>query len=87
MTTLLINIKELVQVRETSISKVSGADMKTLPKLENAFLYIVDDVITDFGLNSQNKLFFSFFITAVITQKCTVIIASIEIIWEVFKRL
>ncbi|MEM6686267.1 MAG: imidazolonepropionase [Bacteroidota bacterium] len=50
MTTLLINIKQLLQVRETHISKVAGISMKTLPILENAYVYIVDDVISDFGL-------------------------------------
>ncbi|MFK7750710.1 MAG: imidazolonepropionase, partial [Kordia sp.] len=56
MTTLLINIKQLVQVRETNISKVSGADMKTLPKLENAYLYIVDDIISDFGIMADIQI-------------------------------
>ncbi len=56
MTTLLINIKQLIQVRETNVSKVSGADMKTLPILENAYLYIVDDMISDFGLMADIEI-------------------------------
>jgi len=49
MQTLIINIKELLQVRETTIEKVSGADMKILPNLKNAFLLIENDTISDFG--------------------------------------
>ncbi|WP_369754063.1 imidazolonepropionase [Flavobacterium sp. WC2409] len=50
MTTLLINIKELLQVRETSVAKVSGAEMGMLPTIKNAFLVIKDNLIADFGL-------------------------------------
>lgn len=49
MTTLIINIKELLQVRETLIAKVSGAEMAILPTIKNAFLVIKDNLITDFG--------------------------------------
>ena len=49
MTTLIINIKELMQVRETSIAKVSGAEMAILPTIKNAFLVIKDNLIADFG--------------------------------------
>jgi imidazolonepropionase len=49
MTTLIINIKELLQVRETSISKVSGAEMAILPTIKNAYLLIKNDVIADYG--------------------------------------
>ena len=49
MTTLITNIKELLQVRETSISKVSGAEMAVLPTIKNAFLVIEDNLIADFG--------------------------------------
>lgn len=50
MTTLIKNIQELLQVRETSISKVSGAEMAILPTLKNAFLLIKDNLIVNFGL-------------------------------------
>jgi imidazolonepropionase len=50
MVTLLYNIKELIQIREAIIFKVSGAEMAVLPKLENAFLLIENEVIKDFGL-------------------------------------
>jgi len=49
MTTLITNIRELLQVRGTSISKVSGAEMAILPTIKNAFLLIKDNVIEDFG--------------------------------------
>ncbi len=49
MTTLILNIKELLQVRKTSISKVSGAEMAILPTIKNAFLLIQDNLIADFG--------------------------------------
>jgi len=49
MQTLIINIKELLQVREITIEKVSGADMKILPTLKNAYLLIKNDKISDFG--------------------------------------
>ena len=54
MTTLFINIKELVQVRELDVMKVSGKNMSILPIIKNAFLIIKDNVIVDFG--SMNKL-------------------------------
>ena len=49
MKILIINIKELLQVRETSIDKVSGDEMKNLPTIKNAFLLIENDLIVDFG--------------------------------------
>lgn len=49
MITLIQNIKELLQVRETSIDKVSGKEMAILPTIKNAFLLIENDVIIDFG--------------------------------------
>ena len=49
MTTLLINIKELLQVRETALAKVSGAEMAILPTIKNAFLLIKDNLIAAFG--------------------------------------
>jgi imidazolonepropionase len=49
MTTLIINIKELLQIRDASVKKVSGKEMKILPTLKNAFLLLKDDLIVDFG--------------------------------------
>ncbi len=52
MTTLFINIKELIQIRDSSIKKVSGKEMSILPTLKNAYLLISDDKIINFGLMS-----------------------------------
>ena len=49
MTLLIINIKELLQIRESHTLKVSGIEMKTLPSIKNAFLYVENDVIIAFG--------------------------------------
>ncbi|PJJ08205.1 imidazolonepropionase [Flavobacterium sp. 1] len=49
MTTLIINIKELLQIRENSVLKVSGAEMAVLPTIKNAYLLLKDDLIADFG--------------------------------------
>lgn len=49
MQLLITNIKELLQVRETNIEKVSGKEMATLPTIKNAFLLIENDCIIDFG--------------------------------------
>ena len=49
MQTLIVNIKELLQVRERSVEKVSGKEMAILPSLKNAFLLIENDLIVDFG--------------------------------------
>lgn len=49
MQTLIINIKELLQVRETSLDKVSGSEMAVLPTIKNAYLLIENDLIAAFG--------------------------------------
>lgn len=49
MLTLIKNIKELLQVRETPILKVSGAEMNELPLLKNAYVLIENDIIKAFG--------------------------------------
>jgi imidazolonepropionase len=49
MQTLIINIKELFQVREINVSKVSGPAMATLPSIKNAYLLIENNIIKDFG--------------------------------------
>ena len=50
---LIINIKELLQIRNKDIKIVAGADMKELPSLKDAYLLIEDDLIKDFGLMSE----------------------------------
>ena len=54
MTTLIINIKELLQVRDAAVLKVSGVEMAVLPTIKNAYLVIEDNLIADFG--SMNDL-------------------------------
>lgn len=50
MTILIKNIKQLVQVRDTYVAKVSGEEMGVLPILENAYLLLENDKIIDYGL-------------------------------------
>lgn len=49
MITLFTNIKELIQIRDAGITKVSGTEMAVLPTIQNAFLVIENDLIVDFG--------------------------------------
>ncbi len=49
MAILITNIKELLQIRESGITKVSGSEMAQLPLLQNAWLLINDNLIEDFG--------------------------------------
>ena len=49
MKLLFSNIKELLQVREEKILKVSGAQMKELPSIKNAWLLVEDDKIEAYG--------------------------------------
>ena len=66
MKTIIININELLQVREASILKVSGAVMSFLPMIKNAYLIIENDIIFEFGLMSDcPKDLFDFTIDAI----------------------
>lgn len=49
MKTLIKNIKELLQVRDAGIEKVSGNEMAHLPLINNAWLLIEDNIIADYG--------------------------------------
>lgn len=49
MSILITNIKQLIQVHESNVTIVKGEDMKTLPILENAYLYIENDTIIEYG--------------------------------------
>lgn len=49
MALLITNIKQLVQVEDTAKKWVAGAQMNVLPSIENAYLYIKDERIEDFG--------------------------------------
>ncbi|WP_340074056.1 imidazolonepropionase [Leptobacterium sp. I13] len=46
---LLKNIKQLLQIRDVDVLKVSGVNMKVLPTIENAFMLIEKDIITNYG--------------------------------------
>lgn len=46
---LITNIKELLQIREVGVTKLSGAEMAELPSVKNAWLLIEGDVIAGFG--------------------------------------
>ncbi len=47
--TLLINIKSLLQIRDSETDLVKGAEMAELPSIENAWLHVVDGKIKSFG--------------------------------------
>ncbi|MEI7508235.1 MAG: imidazolonepropionase [Flavobacterium sp.] len=49
MKTLITNIQELLQIRDASVRKVSGAEMSILPSIKNAYLLLENDLIADFG--------------------------------------
>jgi len=49
MKILFTNIQELVQIRDSSVEKVSGKEMNILPTLKNAWLLIDNEKIEDFG--------------------------------------
>jgi imidazolonepropionase len=49
MSILIKNIKQLIQVHETNVTIVKGDAMKQLPILENAYLYIENDTIIEYG--------------------------------------
>jgi imidazolonepropionase len=49
MSILITNIKELLQVYSTNVTHLKGKDMKTLPVLKNAYLYLENDTIVEFG--------------------------------------
>ncbi|NJO89002.1 MAG: imidazolonepropionase [Chloroflexia bacterium] len=49
MKTLITNIKKLVQVEEKPKLKVAGSDMAKINSIDNAYLFINNDLIEDFG--------------------------------------
>lgn len=50
---LIRNIKSLAGIREAGMKLVRGAQMKTLPSIENAFLLIENGIIKSFGKNED----------------------------------
>ena len=53
MSKLIINIKQLIQVRDRYISFVKAEDMSELPSISDAFLFIKNGLIADFGKMSE----------------------------------
>ena len=53
MSKLIINIKELIQVRDKNISFLSAKEMDTLPSINSAYLLIENGKISDFGKMSE----------------------------------
>ena len=49
MKTILIHIKELLQIRSNQERYIAGEKMATLPSIKNAFLVIENALISDFG--------------------------------------
>jgi imidazolonepropionase len=47
--TLLINIKKLLQVRNTNVHYVSGKDMSIIPSINDAYLLLENSFIKEFG--------------------------------------
>ena len=50
---LIINIKELIQIRDRNISFLSAKEMDTLPSINNAYLLIENGKISEFGKMSE----------------------------------
>ena len=49
MEVLLVNIGQLIQVREPALTVVKGAEMAHLPSISNAWLLVKDGIISDYG--------------------------------------
>src|SRR4030095_9570393 len=49
MNILIINIKSLAGIRDAAVKHVKGTDLKNLPSLGDAFLFIQDGRISSFG--------------------------------------
>ena len=53
MKTIIQNISQLIQVRDSHVDAVVGNEMKELPIIENAFLEIEDGLIINYGSMSE----------------------------------
>ena len=53
MSKLIINIKELIQIRDKELSYISAKEMNKLPSIKNAYLLIDNGVISEFGKMSE----------------------------------
>ncbi len=53
MSILIRNIRELLQVREEKLRFVAGSDMTRLPSIKNAYIFIENDTIVDYGHTAE----------------------------------
>ena len=53
MSKLIINIKELIQIRDKELPYISAKEMNKLPTIKNAYLLIDNGVISEFGKMSE----------------------------------
>lgn len=60
MKLLLTNIKELLQVRDNPLEVLKGKEMSQLPSIKNAWLYIKNDTIVDYGSMEQKPTYEGF---------------------------
>lgn len=49
MSILITNIKQLLQVHDYNVTLLKGDEMKTLPFIENAYVYVEHDTIIEYG--------------------------------------
>ena len=53
MSKLIINLKELIQIRDKELPYISAKEMNKLPSIKNAFLLIDNGLISEFGKMSE----------------------------------
>lgn len=53
MSKLIINIKELIQIRDKELSYISAKEMNKLPSIKNAYLLIDNGLISEYGKMSE----------------------------------
>ena len=53
MSKLIINIKELIQIRDKELPYISAKEMNKLPSIKNAYLLIDNGLISEFGKMSE----------------------------------
>lgn len=56
MTVLIKNIKTLLQVDRLGVKYIKGIDMSVLPSIDNAYVIVEDDKISDYGKMSELKV-------------------------------
>ena len=56
MSLLIKNIKKLIQCRTEKTSFVSGKDMSFVPSIDDAYLFVKDGKINDFGKMQELKM-------------------------------